>query len=313
MSEIVRFFEVVNATEIEDRHLEVWEDCMIFNEQFSQLFIGFDKNNTEDLCNWIMKNVRRSGEYICKQIRLGKSKYILSMLLASIGVDSITSEFVKECDGIQGFLDKYAGPENSLDTEVSEDAYTNDLFSEPEPEPEPAPEPEPEPEPAPESESEPKPEPETEPEPEPEIELEPEPEPKPEVELKPEPEMELESPTKSLEKLDMGTTLIELPAGIVNGKAVVPFKELVQFANCINEAAASLETNKFTPEYLLEENSKDVAVEYVDNLSPTLLKEFIKSYVGAAKNEVDFIRVTKLLDSLVQFTEDYCREVCANE
>jgi hypothetical protein len=93
----------------------------------------------------------------------------------------------------------------------------------------------------------------------------------------------------------------------------VPFNSLVDFANYINEAANKLETSEFAESYILQEDGIPYAIEYVDKFSPTMLKEFIKHYVQSAESDTDYIRITKLLDSLVRFSESYSKDGGLNE
>lgn len=154
----------------------------------------------------------------------------------------------------------------------------------------------------------PEPELETEPETEPVVGEEPEPEPveepRPEPVGEPGPVVGIE-PTMMVDNAGETCDGVHLP--MADGSDIVlPYRDLLRVAGIIRSAAAELEQSEVPETDLLSERDKDETLEFLDEFSPSMFKRFVMYYVSSAETDLDFCRVTKMLDKFCEFV-DKCR------
>lgn len=258
MNDLCKFFEIALTTNADEGR--VVEDCAAY-DQTLDMSVMCKIGCEEDLKAWIKENCKKIADYACSFIDSGDIKMCMSIVLNTLGIDSLTHEFILDAGGVQELYDSLH--QNSVVSFSNEEEKVEPVLDYFDPEPE-----------------------EEEEEPEPVIV---------------EPVEESIVPVEPQEKVG-----ISIPESITGGEQVsIPFNTLVDFANYINKAAETLEGSEFAESYILQKEDVDHAVKYVDAFSPTLLKEFLKHYVKTADSDIELIRITKLLDALVEFSRDY--------
>jgi Cobalamin biosynthesis protein CobT (nicotinate-mononucleotide:5, 6-dimethylbenzimidazole phosphoribosyltransferase) len=97
---------------------------------------------------------------------------------------------------------------------------------------------------------------------------------------------------------------IQIPADYTGGRqTVIPYTKLLNFANFIRNAANELESAEVPDTELLTAKDKQETLKYLDDYAPSVFKEFTLNYVQSAETELDYVRITKMLDGFCQFVE----------
>lgn len=86
-----------------------------------------------------------------------------------------------------------------------------------------------------------------------------------------------------------------------NGKVIVPFSHLSELAEQILSAASVIEKKDAEGFEILTNDSKYAAAQMVEHYAPTVIKEFMLSYVRGAESDADLVRITKMLDEFCSF------------
>ena len=85
---------------------------------------------------------------------------------------------------------------------------------------------------------------------------------------------------------------IQIPADYTGGRqTVIPYTKLLNFANFIRNAANELESAEVPDTELLTAKDKQETLKYLDD------------YAQSAETELDYVRITKMLDGFCQFVE----------
>lgn len=62
------------------------------------------------------------------------------------------------------------------------------------------------------------------------------------------------------------------------------------------------------PEYILDRESLNETSTFLESISPTVFKGFILEYIGRAESELDFIRVSVILDKFAEYLDSLCKK-----
>lgn len=89
-----------------------------------------------------------------------------------------------------------------------------------------------------------------------------------------------------------------------DGKIIVKFEELSKFVNSIVAVASSLENKDAVNRRTLTIEDLEMAAAEVDKYSPSVVKEFLISYVLHANQDLDLVRVTALLDDFCTYISE---------
>lgn len=89
-----------------------------------------------------------------------------------------------------------------------------------------------------------------------------------------------------------------------DGKIIVKFEELSKFVNSIVAVASSLENKDAINRRTLTIEDLEIAAAEVDKYSPSVVKEFLISYVLHANQDLDLVRVTALLDDFCTYISE---------
>jgi len=103
---------------------------------------------------------------------------------------------------------------------------------------------------------------------------------------------------------------IKLPMKSSDGREIaIPVTSLLEFANCIRKAAEQLETDEIPSTELLTPEDKQETLTFIDEYSPSMFKRFFLDLVRSAESDMDYIRVTKLLDEFCKFIDRHSMEL----
>lgn len=86
-----------------------------------------------------------------------------------------------------------------------------------------------------------------------------------------------------------------------DGKVIIPFSHLSKLAEQILSAASVIEKKDAEGFEILTNDSKYAAAQMVEHYAPTVIKEFMLSYVRGAESDADLVRITKMLDEFCSF------------
>lgn len=304
MNEICNYFNVIPEQEANDfQDGFVVEKCSTFDQGLRCCIVCYQAR-VDELKGWIKNHCMRVADYVCGEIDAGRGSQSMRLLASTLQISSFTHEFVTECGGVQEFLDKYGKSENEIsfgtpeepkEVEVkeyreSEDNLPTDAFI---------------------SENDEMPADAfmfedtdedlgsevTEDEPKDILTFETEVEDEQDATVVGEPEKPVA--TESADK-------ISLPSNLFGENASVPLSQLVECANYINAAAAKLETSEIADTYILLKDDVEFAVNYVSKYSPSIIKSFFEDYIRSAESDVEFIRITKMLDAFAKYVTDKC-------
>lgn len=300
MLEVCKYLDVARVGQETPGSLLV-ERCGDKYGELSDFEIRVTESNLESVLVWVRENIVVSEEHLMQMYEkdwCSIMKVILSMKLAG----SYTDEFIQDIGSVQGFLDKYGRgasdeelPEGIIEPEdfTSEDTTntvdtaevldTDDSYGV--------------------------------------TELKGDSASLDEVESLQEDEEELFN--KFREQIDIDADVLEdlessadkfrtNTADNGNERAVevatssgdtfaVPLDKLPEIAESIIDAAKNLEESDFKPEYALTIEELQDAVDIVNDISPTLCKQFLLEYVRTAKTSKERLRVSSLLDQFVTY------------
>lgn len=103
---------------------------------------------------------------------------------------------------------------------------------------------------------------------------------------------------------------IKLPMKSSDGREIaIPVTSLLEFANCIRKAAEQLETDEIPSTELLTPDDKQETLTFIDEYSPSMFKRFFLDLVRSAESDMDYIRITKLLDEFCKFIDRHSMEL----
>lgn len=98
---------------------------------------------------------------------------------------------------------------------------------------------------------------------------------------------------------------IELPfSSGTAGNVVIPYKDLLNVAILLRKAAEQMELDEIPDTELLTREDKAETLKYLDEFSSSLIKRFFIFYVASAETDIDYVRVTKMLDEFCGFVEN---------
>lgn len=268
------FLSVIPLKEAENRgDVYVVENCNVYDAELT-LAVVLEHSKIDAIKRWVKEEHEVIGNYVCEALDAGDLQLACVVLQGNEKIEYFTTEFVKECGGIQEFINRYGAPVNPIvfsddSTEDKKDEEPLDSFDD-------------------SSVNDLSPKEYTE-----DVEA---------VEIQVDRNEEVTAIVGSAS--ESNDVMIELPKEIAGRSTSIPFNSLVDLANFINEASETLEKSEFSDSYILQRDSLGYAVEYVDKFSPTFLKEFMKNYVESAESDTDLIRITKMLDSLVNYATE---------
>lgn len=333
------FFDVrKNACDSDD--FTIIEDCADTEGALSGYFIICYDRNIDGLIKWVEDNCKDITDYVADNIRNGNMPFAIDLVKPTIGIDSITDEFIADCGSVQDFLDRYGneGSEisfSSVTDAKKEDGIDASSLEEPEREEEvPIGVPsclsgiqddsldlagfgdEP-------SDSAIEEEDETSSPEEPafkddtttdesdseEVDEEPE---AAETGEEPESAETGEEPESTCFNSDgtLGAPEIECDGiavpfmNVNNGKISIKFSDLANLVNFVTEASAQLEEEDAKDTRILTESEKHEAAKVLDHYSPAVVKEFMLRYVLEAESSADYIRITSVLNSFCAYIEE---------
>lgn len=98
---------------------------------------------------------------------------------------------------------------------------------------------------------------------------------------------------------------ISIPFLLNTGKnTMVPYKDLMNMAVFIRKAAEELELDDVSETEILRPEDKMETLSYLNEFAPSLIKRFFLSYIQDAESDIDYVRVTKMLDKFCSFVEN---------
>ncbi|MCI9128529.1 MAG: hypothetical protein HFG28_15460 [Eubacterium sp.] len=86
-----------------------------------------------------------------------------------------------------------------------------------------------------------------------------------------------------------------------NGKVIVPFSHLSELVSQVVAASSVIEQKDAEGFEILTNDSKFVAAKLVERYAPTVIKEFMLSYVRSAGTDAELVRITRMLDEFCNF------------
>lgn len=104
MVELCRYLSVSNASSSTGA---VIEQCGEFNGELGDFALVLEQDQVPLLKDWIARNIRHNADH-CVQMLDNDAKATFNFLKRMCGIQSCTSEFVKDAGGIQEFLDEYS-------------------------------------------------------------------------------------------------------------------------------------------------------------------------------------------------------------
>lgn len=125
MEEILMFFDVVKDA-VESDEYDIIEDCAETEGALVGYSIVCKKDNRAPLIFWVKDNCKDIGEYVEDNINAGQVAFSIGLVISTLGMDSLTDEFITEAGGVQQFLDKYGNDGTAIDFEVDTTAGKED-------------------------------------------------------------------------------------------------------------------------------------------------------------------------------------------
>ena len=125
MEEILMFFDVVKDA-VESDEYDIIEDCAETEGALVGYSIVCKKDNRAPLIFWVKDNCKDIGEYVEDNINAGQVAFSIGLVISTLGMDSLTDEFITEAGGVQQFLDKYGNDGTAIDFEVDTAAGKED-------------------------------------------------------------------------------------------------------------------------------------------------------------------------------------------
>ena len=104
MVELCRYLSVSDASSSTGA---VIEQCGEFNGELGDFALVLEQDQVPLLKDWIARNIRHNADH-CVQMLDNDAKATFNFLKRMCGIQSCTSEFVKDAGGIQEFLDEYS-------------------------------------------------------------------------------------------------------------------------------------------------------------------------------------------------------------
>lgn len=86
-----------------------------------------------------------------------------------------------------------------------------------------------------------------------------------------------------------------------NGKVIVPFRHLSELVSQVVAASSVIEQKDAEGFEILTNDSKFAAAQLVERYAPTVIKEFMLSYVRSAGTDAELVRITRMLDEFCNF------------
>ena len=86
-----------------------------------------------------------------------------------------------------------------------------------------------------------------------------------------------------------------------NGKVIVPFSHLSELVSQVVAASSVIEQKDAEGFEILTNDSKFAAAQLVERYAPTVIKEFMLSYVRSAGTDAELVRITRMLDEFCNF------------
>lgn len=98
---------------------------------------------------------------------------------------------------------------------------------------------------------------------------------------------------------------VSIPFLLNAGKnTIVSYKDLMNMAVFIRKAAEELELDDVSETEILRPEDKMETLSYLNEFAPSLIKRFFLSYIQDAESDIDYVRVTKMLDRFCSFVEN---------
>ena len=315
MTEICKFLKVEHGTgTLEEEDCVLVEECKEYDTALSGYIIVCARKNLPEVLAWTSENMKDISDYIKGTFSGDSPAFGFILIRSTMNINSFTQEFVKSCGSVQAFLDKYGvspflerSVEQAPEARTWTPGLTQDIGRQ-------------------EEESLPA-----------SMEI-PESLNAAYGDDEEEPQDSFGDPQDDFEDVqddfsDGGRTSIFVtdttedtyfngskvvlnPDEVYgvecadmdisalqfrNGKVIVPFSHLSELVSQVVAASSVIEQKDAEGFEILTNDSKFAAAQLVERYAPTVIKEFMLSYVRSAGTDAELVRITRMLDEFCNF------------